>query len=408
MKKKLIFIVLDGASGLPAPTLKDKTSLEAARTPNLNKLAQMSEAGIMDVIGKGIAPQSDAAAFALLGYDPFKSPARGVSEAIGAGLLFKNGELALRCNFACVNNGLIKKLRSGKIHHLVGRRIEKLINEGVNLDVPFTFKFTMEYRGVLIIHGRDLSDQVSNTHPGYERERIGGELISVAKHLEGDMHLREAQPLEKGAEYSAELINDFSKQAYEVLTKAGIKDEIGDVINYILCRDAGNSKPDFKSFYDSYRLLMGMVAEMPVELGIAKMLGLEIIKPKKTLPETAKMVLKELDGYDGIYVHLKGPDKYAHLGDALGKKKAIEEIDRDFMSIIVEAFKPLEQVICVTCDHSTPAAYGSHSSHPVPFIITSKTPSGIKRFNEKECAKGKIKLESGKELMSNVIKRLSL
>ncbi len=408
MKKKLLMIILDGASGLPAKSLGKKTPLEAARTPNLDKIASISKAGLMYVIGKGIAPQSDAAAYALLGYDPFKIPARGVTEALGAGLDFKNGELALRCNFAYVEDGKIVKVRISNLHHFTGKRIEKLINENVNLDVPFTFKFTIGYRGVLILHGKNLSSDVSNTHPGYVRERIGGELMSVAKHLSKSLEIKEARPLIKdpAAEYSAELINDFSNQARKVLEKACIKDPKGNPINYILCRDAGNYLPALESFYDKYRLFFGLIAEMPVELGIARLLKLEVIKPKKSYEQMAKQVLKEIEGLSGLYVHIKGPDKYGHLGDAVGKKKAIEKIDNEFMSILLKEYNPKKHVLCVTCDHSTPAVYGSHSSHPVPLLITSNEPDNISRFTEKECAKGSIKDLLGKELMSRLIKQL--
>ena len=406
MKKKLLMIILDGASGLPAKSLGGKTPLEAARTPFLDMVAISSKAGIVNVIAKGIAPQSDAAAFALLGNNPFRIPARGVTEAVGAGLEFKNGELALRCNFAQVHDGVIKNVRIPKLHHFTGRRIEKAINEGVNLNVPFTFKFTVGYRAVLILHGKDLSDKVTNTHPGYVRERIGSELISVAKHLKGLKKIKEAKPLIKDAHYSAELINDFSRQAHEALKKAVIKDPKGGVINYILCRDAGNNRPEFTSFYSKYKLLFGLVAEMPVELGIARMLKLEIIKPKSTYQKTAHCIIKELPDFDGLYIHLKGPDKYGHLGDAIGKKKAIEKIDKEFMSVILKHVNPREHLLCVTSDHSTPAVYGSHSSHPVPLLITNGRPDGVKRFTEKECAKGSIKGLVGRELMNELVKKL--
>jgi 2,3-bisphosphoglycerate-independent phosphoglycerate mutase len=401
-------IVLDGASGLPNKTLGGKTALESASTPNLNKIASLSESGIMHVIGKGIAPQSDAAAYALLGYDPFKIPSRGVTEAIGKGLRFKNGELALRCNFCYVENKKMTKVRIAPIHHFTGKRIEKVINYKVNLDVPFTFKFTIGYRAVLILHGRNLSDQITNTHPGYVRERIGGELVSVAQKLKKTMKIKESKPMinDSRAIYSAELINDFSRQAHEVLNKAGIKDSKGGLINYVLLRDAGNNLPKFKSFYDKYKLMLGMVADMPVELGIAKLLKLEIIKHKNTYEEMAKQVLKELEYHDGLFVHIKGPDKYGHLGDAYGKKKAIEKIDKEFISYLLKNYDSKKHLFCVTCDHSTPAVYGSHSSHPVPVIITSDKPDGTKRFTENECKKGSIGEIIGKELMKKLVKKL--
>src|SRR3989304_9194233 len=91
---------------LPISELGNKTPLEAAETPNMDLLAKSGQTGLMYTVRKGIAPESDAAVISLLGYDPFKySTGRGVIEAVGAGIEMKNGDLALRCNFATLGQG---------------------------------------------------------------------------------------------------------------------------------------------------------------------------------------------------------------------------------------------------------------------------------------------------------------
>ena len=103
---KLIYVAIDGMGDLPIKSLGNKTPLEAAETPNLDALAKTGKTGLMYTVKKGVAPESDVAVISLLGYDPFKySTGRGVIEAAGVGLKMKDGDLALRCNFATLGEG---------------------------------------------------------------------------------------------------------------------------------------------------------------------------------------------------------------------------------------------------------------------------------------------------------------
>src|SRR5271157_4358282 len=103
---KLIYVVIDGMGDLPIEALGNKTPLEAAITPNLDFLARNGKTGLMYSVRKGVAPESDVAVISLLGYDPFThSTGRGVIEAVGAGMSFDDGDLALRCNFATLGKG---------------------------------------------------------------------------------------------------------------------------------------------------------------------------------------------------------------------------------------------------------------------------------------------------------------
>lgn len=404
MRKRLLMIVLDGASDLPIKELKDKTCLEAANKPGLNFIASQSTTGLMDVISKGIAPQSDAATFSILGYDPLKYyVSRGVLEAFGAGLKLEDGELVLRANLASVKRDQLMNVRVSGIKYGDSLRIERLINEQVSLDVPFTFELTRDYRGVLIFHDKTLSDQVSNTHPGYSRQAKKGFFLSKARIFKQGAAVKECRALNPKAKRTAELINNFIIQSHKVLNRSSFKDKFGNRVNYLLMRDAGNRLPLFPSFYSKFKLSMAMIADMPSELGIAKMLNLEVVKAGDDLRDVYASALDKLDENDGVYVHLKGPDKYAHLMDVKGKVKTIESIDKDFVQPLLAAIDLSKTTICVTCDHSTPVKHGVHSADPVPLMITGKS-DGTAEFNEKACAKGKLGRITGRELMPKLIK----
>src|SRR5208337_5603318 len=111
----ILFVVLDGVGDRPTPEYENETPLEAATTPNLDKLTTKGRTGIVYTVKRGIAPESDAGVFSLLSYDPARLDlSRGVVEAIGSGIEFKTGDLALRCNFATVRDGQILDRRAGR------------------------------------------------------------------------------------------------------------------------------------------------------------------------------------------------------------------------------------------------------------------------------------------------------
>jgi len=116
MNRKILYVILDGVGDRPIPSLGGRTPLEAARTPHLDRLAASGEQGLVTTVGEGIAPESDVAVVAILGYDPMVyHVGRGPLEALGAGLEFSGGDLALRGNFATGGEGaLIVDRRVGR------------------------------------------------------------------------------------------------------------------------------------------------------------------------------------------------------------------------------------------------------------------------------------------------------
>ena len=114
---KIVFVLLDGVGDLPHPDLEGKTPLEAALTPNMDRLARNGSMGQVISVGKGIAPESDIAVFNMLGYkfEHINYVGRGVIEAIGVGIDFQDGDLALRGNFATLDKeGRIVDRRAGR------------------------------------------------------------------------------------------------------------------------------------------------------------------------------------------------------------------------------------------------------------------------------------------------------
>src|SRR5207253_1066750 len=166
-------VVLDGASGRVSAT---KTPLEEASTPNLDVLAERGSMGRMYTVGEGIAPESDAGVFSLLGYDPLETHlSRGVVEALGASVEYHDGDLALRAGFATVKDGKLVDRRAGRnLSTPEAQELGVALNKELRLKpgARFVFKPTVGHRAVVVFRadGDRFSSNVSNFDPAYVRK----------------------------------------------------------------------------------------------------------------------------------------------------------------------------------------------------------------------------------------------
>ena len=419
MRNPIIYVILDGVGDLPFPERGNKTPLEAAATPNLDKFTAKGTMGTVYTVKRGIAPESDAGVFSLLSYDPSKLDlSRGVVEALGSGMEFKNGDLALRCNFATVQDGQITDRRAGRnVSTDEARELVRAVNENSKLKAPvdFELKATIGHRCVLVF-SRDrmnLSGSISNLDPAYTRK---GKVTIAKSGVTLPTPIPKCVPLNKTktAAQTAKLLNQFAAQVYETLRDHPVnlrRRDRGDLpANFLLMRDAGTKTPEVKTLKEKFGLKSVMVADMPVELGIAKVIGMdtEVFPPDRSLEGYSQRAQKALEltaKYDLVYVHLKGPDEPGHDGDFDGKTKSIEDIDAGFFAGLELGSK----LLCVTADHSTPCIRKGHSDDPVPILVTGLNvkSDGSVRFTEKSGEKGKLgKIEHGYAILK-MLKRLA-
>jgi len=422
--KKILYIVLDGLGDAPVKGLGNKTPLEAALTPNMDRLAQKGKTGIAYTVGKGIAPESDIAVISLLGYDAHKYyTGRGPLESFAEGLTVNDGDVALRVNFATVadDGKTIKDRRVGRnLSTEEATALSKEINSRVTLsNATFEFKNTIGHRGVLVIRGMHtkLSGWITNTDPAYDREGVFG----VAKE-KFENFVVESAPMpgyknSPEAKEAAALLNEFTQKSHKVLNQAAVnKKRVSENKmpgNIILSRDAGDHLPKFPAISSLYNLKFGSFVQMPVERGIALLTGIEIIDlPQSSghldvdYPIWAKVALDSINKYDGIYVHIKGPDDPAHDGDFNKKKEIIEAIDKFFFANLLPKLDMNNTIIAVTADHSTVCAIKAHSADPVPLLVSGGNikPDGSLSFSEKAARLGSLGELRGQDLLPLLVK----
>ena len=411
----MIYVLLDGVGDLPHPDLDGKTPLEAANTPTLDKIASNGTIGEVISVGKGIAPESDIAVFNMLGYkfEHADYAGRGVIEAIGVGIDFKDGDLALRGNYSTLDeNEVITDRRAGRhIEKEDADGIAKELEEKIQFSIPDTkivVAPTIGHRVTVRIRApsKKLSSRITNTDPAYSN--IGG--MGVAKAVGDFLKVEKCLPLEdvEDAKITSNLVNEFSEQSINIMKNSDInkkrKEQNKKQLSCILLRDAGNKYPDVPPINEKHEMKFSCIVDMPVELGISEVLKMKAFEAGglTDYEEKAKVAAKAMETHNAIYVHLKGPDEFGHDGDAIGKMKNIEEIDQRFFKTLVENIDSSNVAIIISADHSTPCINKGHSDDPVPVVVSADfiKNDGTTRMTEEQAKKGSIGLLQGAEVVT--------
>lgn len=393
---KGIFVVLDGVPDSPHDKLNGKTPLEYAKTPNLDFFASNSELYNCFPIAEGVAPQSSSGLISLLGAD-FRNYSRGVLEAIGAGVNLNDGDLALRVNFATIedlNSMRLVDRRAGRT--LTDKEAIALTDEiNSKLKLPFKFELvhTVGHRGVLIFRGA-FSDKITNVDPSYENGlsvESASEIVSFSKAFDES----------KRSIVTADLLNTFIRKSYVILENSLIninRKKKGFLpANFLLCRDPGIGPVKSGKLPGVW---MGF-GYMPLEIGVSKVFGMRISSFGKismqnedfyshtedvlnmAIKSAIKMIESQRDIIDYFYIHFKETDLPGHDNKPLQKVKFIEMIDKDFFGKIRSM--DLDFKMVVTADHTTSCKSRSHTSDPVPalFFDFNSIKENKNRFTEK-------------------------
>ena len=361
---KIVLLVADGLGGLPVEP-GGPTELEAARTPNLDRLAAEGAVGLSIPVAHGIAPGSGPGHLGLFGYDPLEHQiGRGVLEALGVGVEVGPRDVAIRGNFCTIDaDGKVTDRRAGRIPTEVGERLVKMLAEKVKIDgVEILVEPVREYRLVVRFRGDGLGDRVHDTDP-----------------LQAGLHPLEPKAAEPGSERTAQVAAEFLKQAREIL-----KDE--HPANFLMMR--GFSKfPSISTMEDVYGLKPAAIAVYPMYRGLAKLVGMTVVDPGKTIADQFAVAGQNWEKYDFFFIHYKYTDSTGEDGDFAKKVGVIEALDAEIPKLM--AHEP--DVLIVTGDHSTPSRMKSHSFHPVPLLIWAPATvraDEVTTFGERPCLRG--------------------
>ena len=372
---KIVLLVADGLGGLPIEK-GGLTELETARTPNLDALAAEGVTGLSAPVAPGIAPGSGPGHLGLFGFDPLEHLiGRGVLEALGIGVEVGPLDVAIRGNFCTIDaEGRVTDRRAGRIPTETCVKLVNLLRAKIKIDgVETLIEPVQDYRLVVRFRGEGLGGHVHDTDP-----------------LQTGLHTLEPRAAEAGSEKTAKIAAEFLRQAKEIL-----KDE--RPANFLMMR--GFAKfPDIDTMEEIYGLRSVAIAVYPMYRGLARLVGMSVVEPGKTIQDQFEVAKSVWQDYDFFFIHYKYTDSTGEDGNFAKKVSMIEQLDAAIPAL--RALNP--DVLIVTGDHSTPSRLKAHSFHPVPTLLwapATTRPDEVTEFGERNCLRGGLGQFLAKDLM---------
>jgi len=379
-------------------SLGNRTPLQFARTPYMDLLAKRGNSGLLATIPNGMSPGSEVANLSVLGYDPFSVlEGRGTLEAASMGIDIASGEMAMRCNLICVENGKIKNHSAGHISNEEAEILIRYLNEKLGTE-QIQFFAGVSYRHLLKLKGGDKDLDCTPPH-----DVQGTDFRQVL-----------IQPLSTNSQATADLLNDLIIQSQALLENhpVNLKRKKGgkDPANSIWFWSPGY-KPQMKKLSENYPIQTGaVISAVDLVKGIGIYAGLASINVDGAtgLYDTnyegkVQASLKALKEKDFVYLHIEASDEAGHEGDAVLKVKTIEYLDSRILKTLIEETGKWDEPVTIALlpDHPTPCRIKTHSNSPVPFVICKpeKTPDEVTEYNEFSVEKGKYGLLKGNEFI---------
>jgi 2,3-bisphosphoglycerate-independent phosphoglycerate mutase len=387
---KYCIVILDGASGWPLEELGGRTTLAAARTPNLDALAADGVVGLARTVPEGAEPSSSAACTSILGYDPVADfVGRGAIEAASMGIALGPDQVALRMNLVSVVGGVMDSYSCGHITTPESHAIVADLAEALG-DTTFGFHPGVAYRHILVVSGHRELLEASYTPP----HDISGQ--PVEGRLPAGTH--------------AETLLDLMARAREVLAASPAnreRGERGDVPATDIWPFWPGAAPKGLVLFRGLRGVRGaLTSGVDLLNGLAVLTGIERLDipgvtdgPDNDYAAQARQALAALDDCDLVVIHVETPDEAGHAGDVAAKIAGIEAIDREVVAR-ARAYAGDLRILCMP-DHPTPIALKTHVGEPVPFVLAGAGAGGVgaPAFDEASAAGTGLLVDPGRGVM---------
>ncbi len=392
---KYLILIIDGASGWPAPALDGRTSLEVAHIPNLDRLAREGVVGLSHNVPEGMEASSAVACLSVMGFDPVAYyVGRGPVEAMAMDIDLEPGQVAMRCNLVTVQDGLMKSYAAG---HISSEESRELVD-------------ALQAR---------LGDERVRFHPGVGFRHIvtirnGGDLLATEFTPPHDITGRpvaDELPRGRGAGLAQAIMDDSKKVlADHPVNRARMaRGELPATQVWLFW--PGVRPGAMPSFLELYGVSAAMSSAVDLLRGLAKQARVDFLDiPGVTDGNDndyeAQMTgcIEALNAHDAVFVHVEAPDEASHVGDAAAKVRAIEQVDALMVSQVIA-----HEELCVLAmpDHPTPLTVMTHVAEPVPFVLWGPgfSPNGAQAYTEAEARATGLAVAPGHLLMRHLLSR---
>ncbi len=389
---KLVVLLGDGMADLPLDALQGKTPLQAAKKPNMDLLAKQGRSGLAQTVPEGFPPGSDVANLSVMGYSPSRHySGRAPLEAAAMGVVLAEGDIAFRCNFVTIENGIMQDYSAGHITTEEGRELI----EALQPLMPERRLYTgVSYRNLLVL-------------------QAGSRALCTPPHDISDQPVAEHLP--RGPD--AELLIRLMQAAQSVLEHHPVNEKriaAGKRPANAIWLWGQGPAPVMPSFAEKYSLKGAMISAVDLLKGIGRYAGLQVIDvPGATgnidtnYEGKVQAALQALKQLDFVYLHVEAPDEAGHEGNTKLKVKAIELFDEHVVGPVIEELEKSGEDwrVLLLPDHATPISIKTHSRDPVPFTIAGAgvAPDEVESFDEDAAKRGGYGLVEATELVGMLI-----
>ncbi|MBP2030083.1 2,3-bisphosphoglycerate-independent phosphoglycerate mutase [Methanohalophilus levihalophilus] len=391
---KYVVLIGDGMADHPIESLGGNTILEAASTPNMDKMAMEGACGLANNVPEGYPAGSDVANMSVLGYDPRKYySGRAPLEAASMGVSLKEGEVAFRCNLITIENGLILDHSAGHISSGEAAQLIEAVEEELGNDVHFYPGFS--YRHLM-------------TAP------FGVDCNCTPPHDVLEQPVKDHMPKGEASDELGKLI----EASWDILAEHPVNiqriKEGKKPANSIWFWGQGYA-PEFPMFYDLYGLTASVISAVDLIKGLGVYAGMEVLDvPGATgyldtnYAGKVGFALKALENHDAVFVHVEAPDEAGHMGNIEAKIQAVEDFDGKIVGPILEGVEDLDDdcIVLVLPDHPTPIALRTHTSESVPFVVWSTADfirDEVTEYTEEQAADGSLGTVEGNDLIDLLV-----
>jgi len=392
---KYAIIVPDGAADEPIEELGNRTVLEAAETPNMDKISTQGRQGLVRTIPVDMESGSDVAQMSLLGYDPRRCySGRAPIEAVARNIKLSPSDWIFRCNLVTIADGKMADHSAGHISSEEAGKLIKELNEQFGND-QICFYAGVSYRHLLVFKGLDFDVK---TYPPHD---------SINTPIEKIL------PRGKGAELLIDLMA-HSQQLFSNHDVNKVRRDLSENQVSSIWLWGQGKRAVIERFQKRFGIKGATITAVDLVKGLSKLIGFDVIDvPGATgfvdtnYQGKASAAIDTLGKYDLVFTHIEAPDEASHNGNAEMKKKAVEQIDKFIVGPVLEALQSYESWrILVAPDHPTPIRSRAHSPEPVPFAMAGTDISGIlhTNFSEANAAKSGFRINNGFELMEYFLK----
>lgn len=401
---KYVVLLCDGMADIAHADLQGKTPMEAAYKPTMDALAAHSKVGMSFTVPEGLSPGSDVANLSVLGYRPLECyTGRSPLEAANIGIDLADDDVALRCNLVTLSENepyeqkVMEDYCAGDIHTEQADEIIRTVQQAFG-GGEFDFYTGTAYRHCLVWHGGKTA--IGKLTPPHD---ISGQVIG--EHL---MAHPDAAPL-----------LDMMKRSTKLLANHPINEQRRrdgkNPANAIWLWGHG-SRPALQNFEARFNVKGAMVSAVDLLKGIARLTDMTVCEVEGAtgyldtnfVGKRQAAVDALANGHDFVYIHVEAPDECGHRGEVQNKVRAIEEIDRQILTPLLEELKAFgEYSLLIMPDHPTPLCTRTHSADAVPFLLyrsNETMESGVSRFTEQTAKSTGVSVKEASDLMFQLLK----